>query len=459
MRGALLIVPAMLSGCALAPNYVRPAAPVPPSWPIGDAYLRQSEAALPVLTHRDVFVDARLRQLIAVALANARDLRIAAANVAVARERVRIQRAAQLPIVGANAGATFADNGSSANNGGQSGQRFSVDVGVTAFELDLFGRLASLTRAEQERYFATEAAARATRIALIGDIADAWSTYAADAALLQIAQKTAAAAERSVALTRARLTGGVAPRTDVRQAEQVLATARADFAQQRTALAQDVNLLQLLVGAPIDPKLLPQTIDDLDAAIVTLPAGVSSDLLLRRPDVLQAEYELRAADATIGAARAALFPRISLTGVLGFASNALSALFTNGSFNRSADTSVGYNIFSGGAARAGVRQTRAQRDAALAAYERAMQTAFRETADALARQGTIADQIAANRLLVDAAADTARLTEARYRGGIDPYLSSLDAQRALYASQRTQVATRLARASNLVSLYRALGGE
>jgi len=457
VRVAVILAAALLSGCSLAPTYVRPASPVPPSWPVGDAYLQQSEAALPAFGYRDVFRDARLRQVIDAALVNNRDLRIAAANVAAARESFRIQRAARLPVVGTSAGATVSGGGS--GNGAQSDQRFSGEIGITAFELDLFGRVASLTRAEQERFFASEAAARATRVALIGDIADAWATYAADAALLQIAIDTATAAERAVRLTRARLTGGIAPRTDLRQAEQILATARADIAEQRTALARDVNLLQLLVGAAIDPALLPRSVDDLDTGITPLPAGLSSDVLLRRPDVLQAEYELRAANATIGAARAALFPRISLTGVLGLASDALGALFDSGSFSRSAGVGVGYDIFSGGAARAGVRQTEAQRDAALAAYERTIQTAFRETADALARQGTIADQIAANQQLVDAAADTAMLTEARYRGGIDPYLASLDAQRALYASQRTLVVTRQARAVNLVALYRALGSQ
>lgn len=459
MRATALIGAVLLSGCSLAPQYTRPASPVPPSWPIGDVYLRQNEAAIPAYSYRDAFRDPRLLALIEDGLANNRDLRIAAANVAVARASYRIQRAEQLPVIGtsAGAGATVSDNGSASGNATQTVQRFSVSIGVTAFELDLFGRLASLSRAEQERYFATEAAARATRIALIGDIADAWAAYAADATLLGIAADTATAAERAVDLTRARLTGGIAPRTDLRQAEQVLAIARADMAQQRTALAQDINLLQLLVGSPIDRARLPRSVDELDSAVAILPAGLSSEVLLRRPDVLQAEYELRAANATIGAARAALFPRISLTGLLGVASNALGALFDRGSFSASAGADADYLIFSGGAARAGVRQTQAQRDAALASYERAIQTAFRETADALARQGTIADQIAANRLLVDAAADTARLTGARYRGGVDSYLASLDAQRALYSAQRAFVATRQARVTTLVALYRALG--
>jgi multidrug efflux system outer membrane protein len=451
-RFALLAATAALTGCSMTPDYVRPAAPVPLSWPVGDAYLAQSEADLPALGWRDVFRDARLQQLVGVALVENRDLREAAANVAAARANYRIQRAARFPVIGAGA-----DASRSGSDAGGSGNDFAVNLGVTAFELDLFGRVAALSAAERERFFATEAAARAVRLALIGDIAEAWATHAADASLLRIAEQTAESAERSVSLTRARLEGGIAPRTDLRQAEQVLATAMADVAAQRTALAQDVNALQLLVGAPIDPTLLPQAVEEIDTAIVAPPAGLSSEVLLRRPDVLAAEYELRAANADIGAARAALFPRISLTGLLGFASNALGSLFSGGSFIWSAGAAADYPIFSGGAARAGVELSEAQRDAALAAYEGAIQTAFREVADALARAGTIGDELEANRRLVAAAEDTAMLTDARYRGGIDTFLASLDAQRSLYAARRTLVATQQQRAANAAALFRALG--
>jgi multidrug efflux system outer membrane protein len=255
------------------------------------------------------------------------------------------------------------------------------------------------------------------------------------------------------------LRGGISPRTDVAQAIQILATAEADLAQQRTLVAQDVNALQLLVGAPIDTALLPAAIDQAATTVAALPAGLDSGVLLRRPDVVQAEYELRATNAEIGAARAALFPRISLTGLVGFASTALSSLFDNGAFSYSVAPSVSYPIFQAGAARANVRFTEAQRDAALATYERAIQTAFQETADALARQGTIADQVSANRRLVAATADTLQLTDASYRGGVTPFLNTLDAQRSLYSAQRTLVATQLEAASNRVTLYRVLGGD
>ncbi|MDV3459393.1 efflux transporter outer membrane subunit [Sphingomonas sp. HF-S4] len=464
MRHAVLFLAATaLAGCSMEPKYVQPTAPVPPSWPVGDAYLRQNEAALPTVTYREVFRDPRLQKLIEQALTQNSDLRVAAANIRAAREQYRIQRADRFPELAAGTGVTVSDGQASGAATGSTGSgrrtRFTADIGVTGFELDLFGRVASLTRAEQNRYFATEAGARATYLTLAGDIAEAWLRHAADASLLAIAQDTAANAENSVRLTRARLEGGIAPRTDLRQAEQVLEGARADLAEQRTALAQDVNALQLLVGAPIDPTLLPASLDEAAPTIAELPAGIDSGVLLRRPDVVQTEYALRAANAEIGAARAALFPRISLTGLLGLASNALTGLFSGNGFNWSAGASADYSIFRAGAGPAGVRLSEAQRDAAVASYERAIQTAFREVADALARRGTITEQLRATQAQAEAAADTYRLAEARYRGGIDTFLSSLDAQRSLYSARRTLVNTRLVQASNLVTLYRTLGGD
>lgn len=473
MRTAGLLIAALLSGCSMAPKYVQPELPVPQSWPVGDAYLAQSEAALPVMGYRQVFTDPRLVQVIEQALANNRNLRVAAANIAAARAQSRIQQAAQLPQINAAAGGTRFDNGTANQNRNQdvdignspaasrstAGSRYTADVSNTAFEIDLFGRLQSLSDSALNRYFATEAAARATRLTLIGDVADAWLTYAADQSLLKLAQDTAANARERVKLTRLRLDGGIAPRTDLRQAEQILATAEADIAAQMTALAQDVNALQLLVGAPVETALLPQALVDVRGAVRGVPEGLDSTILLRRPDVMQAEYELRAANAEIGAARAALFPRITLTGLAGLASNALSTLFTGAAFNYSAGANVRYSLFAGGAAQAGLAQSQAQRDAAVAAYEGAIQAAFRDVADALARRGTVTEQLRANQAFVDAAADSYALTDMRYRGGLDSFLTSLDAQRSLYTAQRTLLATQLVEASNRVALYRALGGE
>jgi multidrug efflux system outer membrane protein len=460
-RFIALLATASLGACSMAPHYVRPDLPVPPSWPVGDAYLKQNEAALPSIAYRDIFRDARLQSLIGQALTNNRDLRVAAANIAAARAQYHIQRAELLPEVDATGGYRHASANPTAaavgtSNGGNS---FSADLGITSFEIDLFGRVRSLTTAAQDRYFETEAAARATRLTLVGDIATAWLTYASDKSLLKIARDTATSAQSSVALTSARLKGGVAPRTDLAQAQIILQTAQSDVAQQTTALAQDINALQLLVGAPVDPTLLPDSIGEAAKTVAELPAGLDSGILLRRPDVVQAEYELRAANAEIGAARAALFPRISLTALLGVASSGLSNLFTSGAFNTSVAPSVSYPIFRAGAGKAGVRQSEAQRDAALATYEKSIQTAFREVSDALARRGTITSQTKAQEALTAAASDNYRLSDARYRGGIDTFLQSLDAQRSLYSAQQTLVATRLTAATNLVTLYRTLGGD
>lgn len=457
-----LLLGTALAGCSMDPRLETPAAPVPASWPVGDAYLKANEAALPAVTWQDIFRDPRLQKLIAQGLANNRDLRIAAANIAAARAQYRIQRADRLPELDAGAGATVSHGSSTGTTtASSSGTRtsFSADVSVPAFELDLFGRVASLTRAEQNNWFATEAAARATRLTLVGDIASAWLNYAADASLLKIAQDTAANAERSVKLTELRLKGGIAPRTDLAQAQQTLASAQSDVAQQTTALAQDVNALRLLVGAEIDPALLSSAIEEAAPTVAELPAGVDSGVLLRRPDVVQAEYQLRAANAEIGAARAALFPRISLTGLLGLASNALTGLFSGGGFHWSGGPSASYPIFNAGAGKAGVERTEAQRDAALATYEKSIQTAFREVADALARRGTIGDQLKADTSNLAAAQDSYRLAEARYRGGIDNFLANLVAQRSYYAAQKGLVSTRLIEATNLVTLYRTLGGD
>jgi multidrug efflux system outer membrane protein len=293
----------------------------------------------------------------------------------------------------------------------------------------------------------------------VANIASAWLNHAADASLLRIAQDTAASALKSVDLTRLRLEGGIAPRTDLRQAEQTLSVAQADVAQQRTAVAQDVNALQLLVGAPIDPRLLSGSIDDVFGKIAPVPAGLDSYVLLRRPDVLQAEYQLRAANAQIGAARAALFPKITLTGLLGFISSSLAKLFTGGAFGWSAGADATYTIFQGGAGHANVRLSQAQRNAAVATYQHTVQTAFREVADALARRGTINDEIGARARQQAATADTYVLTEARYRAGVDPYLNVLSAQQSYYAAQQQVVLIKLTAAQNIVDTYQSIGGD
>ncbi|HEX8841557.1 MAG TPA: efflux transporter outer membrane subunit [Sphingomicrobium sp.] len=450
MKHAAALLALLATACStMEPRFERPDAAIPASWPVGDPYVVTAEAGLPALTYKQVFQDPRLQTLISQGIANNRDLMTAAANIAAAREQFRIQRSQQFPRL---------DAGASANVTGDKDQ-FETGVSVPSFEVDLFGRLRSLTHAQQERYFATEAGARATRLALVADIASAWLDYAADSSLLLIAQETVSSAEKSVRLTRARLEGGIAPRTDLRQAEQILSQAQADLAQQRTARAQDVNALQLLVGSPVAPTLLPASIDEAFGSVAPVQAGLDSYVLLRRPDVLQAEYQLRAANANIGAARAALFPRITLTGLLGLASSALGKLFTGGAFGWSVGGDATYTVFQAGAGRANVRLSEAQRNAAIATYQGTIQTAFREVSDALARRGTIKDEIGARQRQRAATADTYLLTEARYNAGIDPYLNVLSAQQSYYSAQRILVQTKLTAARNIVDTYRAIGGD
>ncbi|UVO53136.1 efflux transporter outer membrane subunit [Sphingomonas sp. SUN039] len=451
-----LIAASLLGGCSVAPKYVAPLPAVPQGWPVGDTALRTSEAGLPALGYRDVFRDERLQRLIVVGLEKNQDIRIAVANIATARGLYRVQRAASLPSVDASASISVRQSGSATAS---SSTQYSVDIGASAFEIDLFGRVRNLSNAALNSYFATEAAARAVRLTLVADIADAWLTLATDRTLLGIARETATSAERSVALTRARLSGGIAPRTDVRQAETVLATAQSDVASLTTIVQQDRNALDLLVGAPVAETDLPPSIEAVESAVAPVAAGLDSSILLRRPDVVEAEYRLRAANAQIGVARAAFFPRISLTGLAGFASTALGSLFSGGAFNASITPNATLPIFDGGANRGNLDAARAQFDAATATYQKSIQSAFRDVADALARRATIADQAGAQTRLEAAARDTAMLTDARYRGGVASFLESLDAQRSLYSARRSLASTRLVRARNLVDLYRAIGGD
>ncbi len=461
-RGSPLLAALSLGACSLNPKYSAPVPAVPASWPIGDPALKASEADLPSLGFRDVFRDSRLVGLIERGLQNNQNIKLAVANIESARGLYRVQRAALLPSINASPAATIRQ-GSTANNPGLRGTgtttQLSANAVVAAFELDLFGRVHSLSNAALNSYLATEAAARTVRLTLVADIADAYFTLATDRTLLAIARDTAQNAERSVTLTQARLKGGVAPRTDLRQAETVLATAQSDLANLTTLVQQDRNALDLLIGAPVADADLPASIESVEALVAPVPVGLDSTILLRRPDVVEAEYRLRAANAQIGAARAAFFPRISLTGLAGFASNTLSALFTGPAFNFSVTPNATLPLLNGGVNRGNLANARGQFGAAAANYQRTIQAAFRDVADALARRATVGDQAAAQVRLEAAARDTSLLTDARYRGGVASFLENLDAQRSLYGARRSLATTRLVRASNLVDFYRAVGGD
>lgn len=467
IRGVSILPLALVAGCSLQPTYKRPTPSVPVTWPSGEAYPEPGDVALPSLSYRDVFRDRQLQTIINRALANNQDLRLAVANIAAARAQYHVAQASLFPVIDAS-GRVSTENGSnrtrSASAGGSSpaggtDTSYSADIGTTGFEIDLFGRLRSQSGAAFSEYMETAAAARAARLTLIGEVARTYLQYATDKSLLAIAADTIANAGRNVELTRARLQGGVAPRTDLRQAETILAQARSDEAALTTAVAQDRNALELLVGGPVPDTLLPASLESVDHLLRPVPAGLDSGILLRRPDVVQAEYQLRAANARIGAARAAFFPRLALTAAAGLASAGLSSLFTSGAFVWNVQPSATLPIFDAGANIGNLKYANAQRTAAIAVYQKAIQTAFREVADALARQGTIDRQLAADQQLHDAAGDSLTLSRARYDEGIDSYLATLDAQRSFYSAQRTLITTRLIRAQNLATLYQALGGD
>jgi outer membrane protein, multidrug efflux system len=469
---ALAAAAPLLSACSQMPAYERPAPAVPATWPAGTAPATTTVDALPAAPDwREIFRDPVLQRLVERALVHNQDLALALANIAEARGLLLVQRAERLPRLDAQAAVTAARtsrqtaaasasaSGTGAATRDLRSTTYELNVGLAAFEIDLFGRVRSLSEAAQRDLLASEAAARATRLALVAEVANAYVTHATDRSLLQLARDTAASAERSVRLVRARLDGGVAPRSELRQAETVLAQARADVADLTAVVAQDRNALELLLGAPVADAELAAAIENLDALLGELPAGLDSRVLLRRPDVVQAEAQLQAANARIGAARAAFFPTISLTAAAGLASSALDTLLRSSALAWSVQPAVALPIFDGGANRGNLAAAQARRDAAVAQYQRTIQTAFREVADALARRGTIDEQLAAQQQLVDAAADSFALIDARYRAGVDPFLNSLDAQRTLYAAQRALTSARLVRAANRVELFRSLGGD
>lgn len=461
---SLLMLALVLSGCStLAPTYERPAAPIPATWPTGASYAPQqaAEKTAADIPWRDFIVDPKLRSVIELALSSNRSLRESAATVASARAQYRVQRAALVPTVEAGVSGSKARSLSSSSGNGDSTVQtssYTANVGLSSFEVDLFGRLRSLSDAALESYFATEEGARATRLSLIAETASAYVTLAADQTRLSVSQETLASAQRSMALTQRRLDGGLASRVDVRQAETVYQQARADIATTTTAIAQDRNALELLVGQALPDTLLPSGLEEGASLLAEVPTGVSSEVLLRRPDVAQAEHTLKSANANIGAARAAFLPSLSLTTAGGLSSAALSSLFTGGAAAVwSIAPALTVPIFDGGANRASLQYSKSQRDLYLSTYELAIQTAFKEVADALAQRGTIQEQLQAQQDLRAAAADSYRLAEVRYQRGIDTFLSALDSQRTLYSAELTLVTSRLTAYDNLITLYRVMG--
>ena len=444
-----------LSGCmSLAPQYVRPAAPVAATFdaaPADAATGATLEAAAQIAWQR-FFADARLRQLVELALANNRDLRVAILNIEQARAQYQIRRADSLPTVNAAVNASRAPGANERIT-----SSYTAGVGVSAFELDLFGRVRNLSAAALAQFLATDEARNGARISLIASVANTYLAVLADDELLALTGQTLAAREASLKLIQLKFDNGVVSKLDLSQGQSLLDTARVVQAQQQRQRAQDINALVLLVGQKLPASAAPASTLAL-TELAALPAGLPSDLLAVRPDIRAAEQQLIGANANIGAARANFFPRIALTGSAGSASSQLSGLFNGGALGWTFAPSVLLPLFDGGRNSANLGSAEAGRDIAVAQYERSIQVAFREVSDALAGQASFSEQLRAQRAVAAAEAERLTLSDLRYRNGAASYLDLLDAQRSLFAAQQAAVQANLQRLQNQVTLYRVLGG-
>jgi multidrug efflux system outer membrane protein len=461
LRLARTLTPVMaavlLSACGtLTPEYQRPQAPVAANWS-NPAPAGVATAAAPAIQWQDFFADARLRALIELSLKNNRDLRVAVLNIEQARAQFQIRRADQFPTINAAASAT--------RQPVLSGGRvlvpnvYSVGLGVTAWELDFFDRLGSLKQAALAQYLGTDEARKATRLSLIASVASGYLSLQSDDELLALTRQTLATREDSLRLTRLKFDNGASSELDWRQAESLVEGARVTLAQLQRQRALDENALVLLLGQPMPEQLPPAASLSDQRMLGELPAGLPSEVLIARPDIRQAEQSLLAANANIGAARATFFPRISLTASAGTVSNQLSGLFKSGSWAASvAPLSLVLPIFDAGRNQANLESARAARDIAVAQYEKAIQSAFREVADALAGRATLTEQLRAQQAQAQAEAARFRLSGLRYTNGVASFLDQLDAQRSLFAAQQAVIQTRLLQLQNQVALYKALGG-
>lgn len=450
----------LISGCSLAPEYIRPDAPVPGEWPQGSAYnsIQAESVTVAEMSLEDFFPDQRLQEIISMALENNRDLRLAALNVERTRAMYGIQRAELYPAVAVAGGGGKQRLSSDLIGLGdpRTVEQYSLNLGIASWEIDFFGRMRSLSEQALAEYLATEQARRSAQIALISEVAKVYLTLAKDLENLTLARSTLKSQQGDYDLIKRRYDVGVATELDLQRAQTRVDAAKRDIASFIQQVAQDKNGLNLLVGSPVPEALVPE-----DLSSVTPPAeiapGVSSEVMFSRPDIIAAEYRLKGAYALIGAARASFFPRIALTTSIGTASDELSGLFSSGTSVWNFAPQIVMPIFD---ARvwAALRVSEADQKILLTRYEKTIQTAFREVADALAVQGTIDQQLAAQQSLVDATAKTYHLANKRYEQGVDDYLGVLDAQRSLYGQQRVFIVLRLAKLVNRVNLYAVLGG-
>jgi outer membrane protein, multidrug efflux system len=458
-----------LAGCTMAPRYERPAAPVANAWPEttvsrppgADGLTAQtSAAAAPDIGWQEFFGDARLKALIRLALENNRDLRVVALNLEQVRAQYRIAQLAFIPTLDANGNMARGRSSGDLSVTGrpQTTTTYSVSADVSSYELDFFGRVRSLRDQALEFFLATDEARRSAHIGLVAEVARQYLNQRAIAEELRLAEDTLKAVESSFRIAQKRHEVGSASRLDLATAETQVQLARADASTFRQQLVQADNALSVLIGGPQPPDLPPPAPMNSQGIIADVAPGLPSDLLQRRPDILQAEHELKAANAQIGAARAAFFPSIKLTAGIGTASDELSRLFTAGTSTWSFVPHVTLPIFAAGQNRAALDVAQLQKRIEIARYEGAIQNAFREVADALVARARVGEQIEAYDALARAQQERFKLTEARYKQGADSYLAVLIAQQDLYAAQQSQIRVRLANYTNLISLYRALGG-
>ena len=454
----LLLVPLFMTGCTLAPHYSQPDAPVPAEWTADGAVAEQS-APLYEMSWQDFFVEEKLKQLITLALESNRDLRVTALTIERARAQYRIQRAELFPDIQAGAGFNRQRVPDTSGFGRVIHlEQYNVSLGTTAWEIDFFGRLRSLKKQALETYLASEEAYRSARLALVSEVARAYLVLAADRERLQLATDTLSSYQQTQELTQRRYDAGVVSDLDLRQSQTSVEAARVDMARYKSLVVEGENALRLLVGQEIPPDLLPEAPVTKLAAVTEIPAGVPSEVLQQRPDILAAEHQLKAAYANIGVARAAFFPRIALTASAGFGSSELSSLFDDASRAWAFSPRLDLPIFTAGSLRARLKVSKVDREISLARYEGAIQGAFREVADALARQEAIVEQLQAQQSLVEATSASYRLSELRFSRGVDNFLSVLDSQRSVYGARQGLIGIRLARLDNLVILYKVLGG-
>ncbi|WP_256350181.1 efflux transporter outer membrane subunit [Pseudomonas sp. F9001] len=456
MKKLMLGVACVLGGCSLIPDYQRPEAPTPAHFPVYNADRVGPSAAGP--DWQQLFRDPVMRQLIGQALVNNRDLRVAALNVEAFQAQYRIQRADLFPAVSATGAENRQKVPRRATTTGKSAitSTYSATLGVSAYELDFFGRVRSLSEQAMLQYLATEEARRSAQLSLVANVANAYLTWRADQELLALARQTLASDEHSLRLTSRSKTAGKATSIDVIQARTSVESTRASIARYQRQVAQDLNSLALLVGGPVPDSLPAQPLSD--DLVARVPAGLPSDLLQRRPDIVQAEYQLQAANANIGAARAAFFPSVTLTANAGTSSKDLSGLFQGGSGSWGFQPQINLPIFNAGSLRASLDYAKIQKNIYVAQYEKSIQTAFQEVSDGLAARQTYNEQLAAQRDFVRANQTYYDLAQHRYRSGVDSNLVFLDAQRSLFSSQQALIVDRLAQLVAEVNLYTALGG-